>query len=335
MAEEHPFSQVIRTVGRGPSRSRPLTREEAQAAMTDILNGQVRPEQLGAFLLVLRYRGETAAELAGFVDAARAHFRFDAPPGAADLDWPSYADRHRQQPWFLLSALLLAANGIKVVIHGLVGASAGLAPTRPVLERFGIAPAQSIAATNAALRTHGIAYLGLEEFCPGLQRLIDLRGVLGVRTAVNSAARALNPFLAPHQMQGVFHPPYRALQQETALLLGQPNAIIFKGGGGEAQRNPLKPCRAALIRDGSASDQEWPALLPDADYNWRTEPLEPELPEALWRGDTAAPAPEAAIVGTAAMALFLMRRAPSIEAAQAAAAAMWQSRPRTRFLAAA
>jgi anthranilate phosphoribosyltransferase len=221
------------------------------------------------------------------------------------------------------------------VIHGLVGASAGMAPTRPVLDRFGIAPAQSIAAANAALRTHGIAYLGLEEFCPGLQHLVDLRGILGVRTAVNSAARALNPFLAPHQMQGVFHPPYRTLQQETALLLGQPDALIFKGGGGEAQRNPLKPCRAALVRDGAASEQEWPAQLADADYNWRAEPLEPDLPAALWRGDTVMQAPEAAIVGTAAMALFLMRRAPSIEAAQVMAAAMWQNRSRTRFLVAA
>jgi anthranilate phosphoribosyltransferase len=230
---------------------------------------------------------------------------------------------------------LLAANGIKVAIHGLAGASAGMAPTRPVLDRFGIAPAQSIAAANAALRTHGIAYLGLEEFCPGLQRLMDLRGILGVRTAVNSAARALNPFLAPHQMQGVFHPPYRALQQETALLLGQANAIIFKGGGGEAQRNPLKPCRATLVRDGQAGEQEWPALLPDTDYRWREESLEPDLAAALWRGDITASVPEAAIVGTAAMALLLMRRATSIEAAQAMAAAMWQGRPRTRFRAAA
>ncbi len=69
--------------------------------------------QVGALLLLLRYRGESAPELAGLVRAARA--RIGAPPlgeGSADLDWPSYAaGRSRGAPWFLLSALLVARGG--------------------------------------------------------------------------------------------------------------------------------------------------------------------------------------------------------------------------------
>ena len=51
----------------------------------------------------------------------------------ADLDRPSYADRHRQQPWFVLAARLLAVNGVKVLLHGISGYSDGYAPTRPSL----------------------------------------------------------------------------------------------------------------------------------------------------------------------------------------------------------
>ena len=57
-----------------------------------VLDGKVEPVQLGALLLVLRYRTETPAELAGFVRAARARL-VGAGDLAVDLDWPSYADR--------------------------------------------------------------------------------------------------------------------------------------------------------------------------------------------------------------------------------------------------
>jgi hypothetical protein len=91
----HPFAEFLRTIGRGATLGRPLDETEAEQAMGMILDGAVEPVQLGAFLLVLRYRTETPAELAGFVRAARAR---SVPAGgiAVDLDWPSYADRHKQ-----------------------------------------------------------------------------------------------------------------------------------------------------------------------------------------------------------------------------------------------
>ena len=96
----------------------------------------------------------------------------------------------------------------------------------------------------------GFAYLPLRAICPELEALFHLRPLLGLRSPVNSLARELNPFQAPHQIQGVFHPTYLPLHGETAQRLGQAHAVIFKGGGGEAQRNPDKPCRAATVDDG-------------------------------------------------------------------------------------
>ncbi len=74
--------------------------------------------------------------------------------------------------------------------------------------------------------------------CPPLDGLFHLRPLLGLRSPVNSLARELNPFEARHQIQGVFHPTYLPLHQEAARLLGQPHAVIFKGGGGEASAIP-------------------------------------------------------------------------------------------------
>ncbi|MCC2664814.1 MAG: glycosyl transferase [Geminicoccaceae bacterium] len=84
-AEPHPFAGFLRTIGRGATLGRPLGEAEAEQAMAMILDGAVEPVQLGAFLLVLRYRTETPAELAGFVRAARR--RIAKPDGiAVDLD---------------------------------------------------------------------------------------------------------------------------------------------------------------------------------------------------------------------------------------------------------
>ncbi len=125
---------------------------------------------------------------------------------------------------------------------------------------------------------------------------------------------------APHQIQGVFHPTYLPLHQEAARLLDQPHAVIFKGGGGEGQRNPDKPCRAVTVDQGEAGEQVWPALT-EQPYPWRNEPLEPARLAALWRGEWSEPGPVAAVIGTTAMALMLLRRAASQSEAQDMASA--------------
>ena len=327
-AQPHRFSQFIRAVGRGVTLSRSLTLEEAEAAMGMILEGEVEPEQLGAFLLVLRYRKETPEELAGFVRAARA--RMAAMPSAsADIDWPSYADRHQQRPYFVLAALLLAANGLRVLMHGIPGQ--GPATTPAALRAFGLAPAADAESAAAALGKSNFAYLPLEAFCPSLERLFALRPLLGLRSPANTFARELNPFAAPSQLQGVFHPTYLATHQETARLLGQARAAVFKGGGGEVQCNPAKPCRVALLHDGVAEEEVWPALTPGQTYAWRGEDLDPSHLVEVWRGAWTAAVPVAAVVGTVAIALKLSGRAESREEAQALARALWDSRDKSAF----
>lgn len=324
----HPFAEVIRTIGRGATLSRPLTESEGEAAMDMILAGKVEPVQLGAFLLLLRYRTETPPELAGFVRATRRRLR-EMPHAEVDLDWPSYADRHKQLPYFLLSALLLAANGIRIVLHGIDGV--GDVTTPKVLRALGIEPATGAAAAEAQLRERRLTYLPLQSICPEMQKLFDLRPILGVRSPANSLCRELNPAGAPYQLQGVFHPTYLPSHSETAKLLGQPHAAIFKGGGGEIQRNPEKPCRVATVDEGVIAEEIWEAMPTGVRHPWRDEPADPRLIGALWRGEIAAPGPEAAVIGTTAIALKLMQRAATQAEAADLAKQMWQDRPKQAY----
>ena len=65
---EHPFAQFVRILGKGKRGARNLTREEAREAMGMLLDGKVEDTQLGAFLMLLRHKEESAEELAGFTE---------------------------------------------------------------------------------------------------------------------------------------------------------------------------------------------------------------------------------------------------------------------------
>ena len=93
---EHPFAQFVRILGKGKRGARNLTREEARDAMGMLLDGKVEESQLGAFLMLLRHKEESAEEMAGFTEAVRA--RLQTPAIAVDLDWPSYAGKKRHLP---------------------------------------------------------------------------------------------------------------------------------------------------------------------------------------------------------------------------------------------
>ncbi|MZR29931.1 glycosyl transferase family protein [Sneathiella litorea] len=331
MTQDHPFAQYVRILGKGPKMWRDMTFDEARAAMNMVFSGEVEPLQLGAFLLLLRRKGETGEELAGMVAAARDHFLEKDITANVDFDWPSYADRHRQQPWFILSAILLADQGYKVLMHGIEGYVAGYAATRPGLAVFGIPQADSLSGAAALFGETNLVYLGLEKFCPSLQTLFELRPLLGVRTAVNTFGRDLNPFAAPRQLQGVFHPPYKALHLETVKALHQPHSLIFKGGGGEVQRNPMKPALVDALIDGEVTELEWPAMTEENVYKWREEDLAPAQLLRMWQGKLDLKMPLLAIIGTLAFALKSAVPTLKISEAESRARDIWDSRDKNRF----
>jgi len=315
--EEHRFAAYVRTLGRGPGRSRALTREEAQDALSMVLHGEADPHQVGAFLMLLRYRGEDAAEMAGLVDAARAHMGAGLPPGAApvDLDWPSYgAGRTRGAPWFLLAALALARAGRRVLMHGTNEFSRAMSVPQG-LEALSLRPATDRADAAALLDRTGFAYLPLSTLSPALDTLLGLRRVLGLRSPLNTAARLLNPFDAQAGVDGVFHPAYIALHLATAERLGRQRLVVVKGGGGEAERTPAKAVAAHWFDHASGTGE---AVLP---------PMSPGAESGAdllqtWQGGDGSGA--ATAVATVALGLIALGEAPAD--ADAHAAEIWRHR---------
>ncbi len=326
---KHPFSEFIRILGKGKRGSRPLTQNEAYTAMRMIMTDEVLPVQLGAFLMLMRVKEETPEELAGFVKAVREFLPNPPPDVKVDLDWSSYAGKRRHLPWFVLSTLLLAENGINVLMHGASGHTEGRIYTENVLKHLGIQPAVSMEMAANQIRENRFSYLAIEYFAPRMHEIIELRPLMGLRSPVHTLVRLLNPFHSDFSLQGIFHPGYRPVHQEAAMLLGQPHMAVLKGEGGETERNPDMTCFVQSVHNGELSDEEWPALF--TRRHIKPEILDPKDLARVWQGELSNEFAEAAITGTAAIALKLLNLAESQVEAERMAQHYWLNRPRHKY----
>jgi anthranilate phosphoribosyltransferase len=295
---EHPFAEFVRILGKGKRGARGLTREEARAAMTLLLEGKVEDTQLGAFLMLLRHKEESAEELAGFTEALRTHLQ--APNIAVDLDWPSYAGKKRHLPWYLLAAKCLAGNGVRIMLHGGGAHTAGRMYTEQLLTLLEIPLCRSWQAVCNALDEQRLAFFPLQDWAPQLQRMIDLRNTLGLRSPIHSLARVLNPLAARCGLQSIFHPGYQAVHREASRLLGD-HAVVIKGDGGEIEINPDVASHLYGTSGGENWDEEWPAM--SAQRHVKPASLQPEQLRAVWRGEAQDSYGEMAVIATMALAL--------------------------------
>lgn len=321
---EHPFAQYVRILGKGRKGSRALTEQEAYDAMAQILAGDVLDIQLGAFLMLLRVKEETGEEIAGFVRAARAAMSTERSTLHADIDWASYAGKKNHHPWYLLACLLLAQNGVRVLMHGAGGHTLNRLYTEDALAALGIGVSTSFSDARERLACTNFAYLPLAVMSPKLAEIIEMRNVLGLRSPVHTLARMLNPADAPLVFHGIFHPSYRPIHQESAVLLGYGNLAVIKGEAGETERRPDAITAVLRVRDGVQFSEEWPALF-DGRQD-KEETLDLNVLRAVWRGEQTHAYGVAAVTGTVAMALHLSGRAGTQTAAQALANQWWHAR---------
>lgn len=326
--EEHPFAQYVRILGKGKKGSRSLSYEEAELAMGMILDEKVEPEQLGAFLMLMRVKEETGEELAGFVKAVKN--RISAPRQlTVDLDWSSYAGKRRHLPWFLLSIFLLAENNHRVFMHGASGHTADRVYTDDILSDLGFAIATNWEEAQRQLEQQKFTFMSLESINQKLNSLINLRPIMGLRSPVHSLARLINPLNAKAVLQGIFHPPYSHLHQEAGKLLGYDYLAVIKGEGGEIERNPDNEMTVRIANQEGVHDEAWPALFERRHV--KGAEMTADYLRRVWKGEDEDEYGKAATVSTLALALKTMGAANSQEEALALAESYWQNRNRNSF----
>lgn len=237
------IAHYIKEIGRGKDGARALTREQAADLFGQALDGSITDLEMGAFCLAMRVKGETADEMAGFLDAT--HQRITPIP-AGDKPLviiPSYNGARKLPGLTPLLALLLAREGLPVLVHGTPTESKRVF-TSEVLLALGI-PAQ--VAINS-IANGSVAFAPTAVLLPGLQRMLEVRRTIGVRNSAHSLVKLMTPCAGKSLLVSSYtHPEYAVSMAQTLSLMGS-NALLLRGTEGEAVADPRRtPVMQAFI----------------------------------------------------------------------------------------
>jgi len=235
------IAQYIREIGRGKDGRRSLSRVQAQDLMSRVLDGRVEDLELGAFVVAMRIKGESVDELAGFLDAA--HERcLRVPTDRPTVVLPSYNGARKLPNLTALLALLLAQEGVQVLIHG-IDDDEGRVTTAAIFHDLGLPFANDGADVVEAWRRREPVFCRLAMLSPALARLLDVRRVIGLRNSGHTIAKLLLPCTGGPVLRVVnyTHPDYAELQHAFLAASGA-DALSLRGTEGEpvadARRTP-------------------------------------------------------------------------------------------------
>ena len=234
------ISHYIKEIGRGARGAKALDRAKAADLFGQVLDGQVTDLEIGAFCVAMRIKGETAEEMCGLLDAV--HARITAIPACANgqplIVLPSYNGARKLPVLTPLLALLLAREGLPVLLHGM-RTEARRVLASDVLEALDI-PALT---APQSIAPGSVAHIGTAVLLPGLARLLAVREVIGLRTPGHSVAKLMNPCAGPALVVSSFtHPEYFDILSGTFATLGA-HALLSRGLEGEVAADPRRTPR--------------------------------------------------------------------------------------------
>ncbi|MEK6294990.1 MAG: DNA-binding protein YbiB [Paraburkholderia tropica] len=248
-------ARFIKEIGRGPHGARSLSSEDTHALYAAMLDGRVPELELGAVLLAYRLKGETADELAAMLSAAHASFApIAVPAGDYRADSiPSYNGARKQPNLVPLLALLLARDGVPVLVHG-VQTDPGRVTSAEIFAALNLPNARDHADIEAQLADKRVAFASIETLAPQLARLLSLRRRMGVRNSTHTLVKLLQPFAQPGlRLVNYTHPPYR--ESLSALFAAHPEAavggaLLARGTEGEAVADTRRQVQVDWLHDG-------------------------------------------------------------------------------------
>ena len=231
------ISQYIKDIGRGKDGARSLNREQAADLMGQVLDGVVSDLEIGAFCVAMRIKAETDEEMAGFLDAVHARLHRLPDNGLTTVVLPSYNGARKLPVLTPLLALLLAREGLAVLVHG-TDTESGRVSTQSVLSALDIPAHTAIAPIPAG----SVAFVPTGLLHPGLKRLLDVRRVVGLRNPAHSLVKLMQPCTGPAVLVSSYtHPEYLQSMSATLALTGT-RALLLRGTEGEpvadARRTP-------------------------------------------------------------------------------------------------
>jgi len=227
-----------------------LTSEEAEAVMQEIMLGEATPSQIGAFLIALRMKRETAEEIAGCAKAMRANaIKVETRQNPVVDTCGTGGDGAGTFNVSTVVAFVVAGAGVAVAKHGNRSVSSRCG-SADVLEALGAQIELGPDEIARCLDEIGIGFLFAPRLHPAMKFAATPRREIGVRTIFNLLGPLTNPASASIQLLGVYDPTLTETMAEVLGLLGIHSALVVHGAGGLDELSTLGAGKITQLQEG-------------------------------------------------------------------------------------
>jgi anthranilate phosphoribosyltransferase len=205
-----------------------IGREGAATALEAVMSGEAGEAQTAGFLIALRAKGESAAELAGLAQTVRAHAERVHPPEGLCIDTCGTGGGRSTFNISTTSTFVVAGAGVAVAKHGNRSATSKCG-SADVLEALGARIDLDPDAVARCLEETGLGFMFAPAHHPAFKHIVPVRRALGVRTIFNLLGPLTNPAGAPRQLLGVADNTYIERMATALAELGCERALVVSG----------------------------------------------------------------------------------------------------------
>jgi len=244
-----------------------LSAAESSAALGEIVSGEVPDPLIAAFLVALRIKGETAAEVAGLATTMRDNAVAVTPRTTGLIDTcGTGGDGTGTANISTAAAFVLAGAGLPVAKHG-NRALSSTSGSADVLEVLGVPLDLTADDIARCIDEVGIGFMFAPAFHPAMAKVMPVRRALGIRTAFNILGPLTNPARPTYQLVGVGHPDLADLVAHALAALGVRKALVVAGAGGPDELTCAGPNVVITVHDHQISHDVIAASDVDLDAN--------------------------------------------------------------------
>ncbi len=296
-----------------------LSQAEAEAMMSQIMQGEATQAQIGAYLTALRMKGETVAEIVGSAKAMRAA-SVKIQPQTADLvdTCGTGGDGSHTFNISTTAAFVVAGAGQAVAKHGnrSISSKTGSAD---VLEALGVSLDLRPEQVTACVDEVGLGFMFAVKHHPAMKHAIGPRRELGLRTIFNLLGPLTNPANAPAQVIGLYDGDMTETIAQVLQSLGSQGAYVVHGYGGLDELTTAGPNTVSILKDGSITTE---TLDPQAlgfakasleDYRGGEANENAAITRAILAGDDTSPRRDVVVLNASA-ALIAAAKADDLAA---------------------
>lgn len=266
-AEPFPAARFIKEIGRGKDGARSLSRNDAHDLYAAMLDGRVSDLELGGILLAMRIKGESVEEIDGFLEAAEASFTQISLAADANTDanaastWqyapvviPSYNGARHMANLTPLLAMLLAREGVPVLLHGVL-TDPGRVTSAEVFQALGHPICNSIEQAQQCFAKHLPVFMPIDTLAPKMARLLAMRRILGVRNSTHTLVKIMQPFAIPAlRLSSYTHPEYLTMLTAyftTTAAAERGDVFLMRGTEGETVANARRAQKIDWLHAGT------------------------------------------------------------------------------------